>query len=120
MYFNFQNMAALCDANAEQSKFWFSRSRGDARYLVIPCTASRNYDTYNFNQSLFNDLVRELKALAGLTLRPGQVEALQSLTEGKDVLLVAKTGETLIFTGYNFLIPSTIEAVTLIITFGTA
>jgi hypothetical protein len=39
MYFNFQNMAALCDNNAEKSKFRFSRSPcGDARYLVIPCT----------------------------------------------------------------------------------
>jgi hypothetical protein len=38
MYFNFQNMAALCDNNAEKSKFRFSRSPcGDARYLVIPC-----------------------------------------------------------------------------------
>jgi len=39
MYFNFQNMAALCDNNAEQSKFWFSRSPcSDARYPVIPCS----------------------------------------------------------------------------------
>jgi len=39
MCFNFQNMAVLCDNNAEQSKFRFSRSPcGDARYLVIPCT----------------------------------------------------------------------------------
>src|ERR1700685_3977096 len=38
MCFNFQNMAVLCDNNAEQSKFRFSRSPcGDARYLVIPC-----------------------------------------------------------------------------------
>ena len=36
MYFNFQNMAALCDNNAEKSKFRFSRSPcGDARYLVM-------------------------------------------------------------------------------------
>jgi hypothetical protein len=41
MCFNFQNMAVLCDNNAEQSKFRFSRSPcGDARYLVIPCTLS--------------------------------------------------------------------------------
>ena len=40
MYFNFQNMAALCDNNAGKSKFWFSRSPcGDARYLVIPCNS---------------------------------------------------------------------------------
>jgi ATP-dependent helicase YprA (DUF1998 family) len=79
-------------------------------------TTGRNYDTYNFTQS-FNDRVRELEALTGLTLRPGQVEALQSLAEGKDVVLVAKTGygKTLIFTGYNFLIPPTIGAITLII-----
>jgi ATP-dependent helicase YprA (DUF1998 family) len=40
------------------------------------------------------------------------VEALQSLAEGKDVVLVAKAGygKTLIFTGYNFRIP--IEAIT--------
>ena len=38
MCFNFRNMAVLCDNNAEQSKFRFSRSPcGDARYLVIPC-----------------------------------------------------------------------------------
>jgi hypothetical protein len=35
-------MAVLCDNNAEQSKFRFSRSPcGDARYLVIPCMAKR-------------------------------------------------------------------------------
>jgi superfamily II DNA helicase RecQ len=80
-------------------------------------TTGRNYDTYNFTQSSFNVRVRELEALTGLTLRPGQVEALQSLAEGKDVVLVAKTGygKTLIFTGYNFLIPPTIGAITLII-----
>ena len=77
----------------------------------------RNYETYNFNQSSFNDCIRKLEALTRFPLRPGQVEALQSLAEGKDVVLVAKTGygKTLIFTGYNFLIPPTIEAITLII-----
>ena len=43
MCFNFQNMAVLCDNNAEQSKFRFSRSPcGDARYLVIPCNLVNN------------------------------------------------------------------------------
>jgi len=51
----------------------------------------RNYDTYQFNQSSFDDRIRELEALTRLTLRPGQVQALQSLAEGKDVVLVAKT-----------------------------
>jgi hypothetical protein len=36
--------------------------------------------------------IRELEALTRLTLRPGQVQALQSLAEGKDVVLAAKTG----------------------------
>jgi superfamily II DNA helicase RecQ len=80
-------------------------------------TTGRNYDTYNFDQSSFNDRVGDLEALIGLTLRPGQLEALQSLAEGKDVVLVAKTGygKTMIFTGYNFLMPPTIGAITLII-----
>ena len=44
MYFNFQNMAALCDNNAEKSKFRFSRSPcGDARYLVIPCSSIKGF-----------------------------------------------------------------------------
>ena len=41
-------------------------------------TTRRNYETYNFNKSSFNDRIRELEALIELTLRPGQVEALQS------------------------------------------
>ena len=79
-------------------------------------TDGRN-ETYNFNQTSFNDRIRELEALTGLALRPGQVAALQSLAEGKDVVLVAKTGygKTLIFTGYNFLMPPTIGAITFII-----
>ena len=74
----------------------------------------RNYDTY---QSSFDDRIRELEALTRLTLRPGQVQALQSLAEGKDVVLVAETGygKTLIFTGYNFLMPPAIRPITLII-----
>ena len=59
--------------------------------IMITATG-RNYDTYQFNQSSFNYRVRELEALTRLTLRPGQVQALQSLAEGKDVVLVAKTG----------------------------
>ena len=57
-------------------------------------------------QSSFDNRIRELETLTKLTLRPGQVQALQSLAEGKDVVLVAKTGyeKTLIFTGYNLLI----------------
>jgi superfamily II DNA helicase RecQ len=80
-------------------------------------TTGRNYDTYHFNQSSFDDRICELEALTGLTLRPGQVQALQSLAEGKDVVLVAKTGygKTLIFTGYNLLTPPTIRPITLII-----
>lgn len=76
-----------------------------------------NYDTYHFNQSSFDDRIHELEVLTRLTLRPGQVQALRSLAEGKDVVLVAKTGygKTLIFTGFNFLIPRTIRAITLII-----
>jgi RAD3-like DEAD/DEAH box helicase len=68
-------------------------------------TTGRNYGTYHFDQSSFNDRVGELEALIRLTLCPGQLGALQSLAEGKDVVLVAKTGygKTLIFTGYNFL-----------------
>src|SRR4029077_6466662 len=68
-------------------------------------TTGRNYDTYYFDQSPFDRRIRELAALTRLTLRPGQVQALQSLAEGKDVVLVAKTGygKTLIFTGYNLL-----------------
>lgn len=56
-----------------------------------------------------------------MTLRPGQAQALQSLAEGKDVVLVAKLvaktgyGKTLIFTGYNFLMPPAIRPITLII-----
>jgi hypothetical protein len=47
-------MAVLCDNNAEQSKFWFSRSPcGDARYLVILC--SMMFD------SRFSTLHREVK-----------------------------------------------------------
>ena len=47
MCFNFQNMAVLCDNNAEQSKFRFSRSPcGDARYLVIPCS---KYHLFYYN-----------------------------------------------------------------------
>ena len=94
----------------------------DIRFLVPPLRyrnspPGRNYATYNFNQSSFDDRIRELEALTRLTLRPGQVQALQSLAERKDVVLVAKTGygKTLIFTGYNFLIPLTIGAITLII-----
>jgi ATP-dependent helicase YprA (DUF1998 family) len=66
----------------------------------------RNYDSYHFNQSSFDNRIRELETLTKLTLRPGQVRALQSLAEGKDVVLVAKTGygKTLIFTGYNNLL----------------
>jgi hypothetical protein len=45
----------------------------------------RNYDSYHFNQSSFDNHIRELEALTKLTLRPGQVQALQSLAEGKDV-----------------------------------
>jgi superfamily II DNA helicase RecQ len=77
----------------------------------------RNYDSYHFNQSSFDNHIRELETLTKLTLRPGQVQALQSLAEGKDVVLVAKTGygKTLIFTGYNFLIPASIRPITLII-----
>ena len=52
----------------------------------------RNYDSYHFNQSSFDNRIRELETLTKLTLRPGQVQALQSLAEGKDVVLVAKTG----------------------------
>ena len=77
----------------------------------------RNYDTYQFNQSSFDDRIRELEALTRLTLRPGQVQVLQLFAEGKDVLvLVAKTGygKTLIFTGYNFLMPPAIRPITLI------
>ena len=41
MYFNFQNMAALCDNNPEKPKFWFSGSPcRAARYPVIPCIGS--------------------------------------------------------------------------------
>ena len=77
----------------------------------------RNYDTYQFNQSSFDDRIRELEALTRLTLRPGQVQVLQLFAEGKDVVLVAKTGygKTLIFTGYNFLMPPAIRPITLII-----
>jgi len=89
-------------------------------FLVLPLSLTatgRNYDsTYQFNQSSFDDRIRELEALTRLTLRPGQVQALQSLAEGKDVVLVAKTGygKTLIFTGYNFLMPPAIRPITLI------
>ena len=77
----------------------------------------RNYDTYQLNQSSFDDRIRELEALTRLTLRPGQVQTLQSLAEGKDVVLAAKTGygKTQIFTGYNFLTPLAIRLITLII-----
>jgi DEAD/DEAH box helicase len=80
-------------------------------------TTGRNYDTYYFDQSPFDRRIRELAALTRLTLRPGQVQALQSLAEGKDVVLVAKTGygKTLIFTGYNLLTPPTIRPITLFI-----
>jgi superfamily II DNA helicase RecQ len=78
---------------------------------------ARNYDTYQLNQSSFDDRIRELEGLTRLTLRPGQVQTLQSLAEGKDVVLAAKTGygKTQIFTGYNFLTPLAIRLITLII-----
>ena len=87
---------------------------------ITATAAGRNYDTYQFNQSSFYDRIRELEALTRLTLRPGQVQALQSLAEGKYVVLVAKLvvktgyGKTLIFTGYNFLMPPAIRPITLI------
>ena len=43
----------------------------------------RNYDSYHFNQSSFDNRIRELETLTKLTLRPGQVQALQSLAKGK-------------------------------------
>ena len=58
MYFNFQNMAALCDNNAEKSKFRFSRSPcGDARYLVIPCNAEGGGKTLSDTVQYYSTLV---------------------------------------------------------------
>ena len=43
----------------------------ELQYSTEITTTGRNYETYNFNQSSFNDHIRELEALAGLILRPG-------------------------------------------------
>ena len=43
----------------------------------------RNYETYNFNQSSFNDCIRKLEALTRFPLCPGQVEAQTHQTREK-------------------------------------
>jgi hypothetical protein len=76
------------------------------QHLAEVTPTGQNYDSYHFDQASFDERIRELEALTGLALRPGQVQALQSLAEGKDVRVLYSLNQLQVSGLYTSIAPA--------------